>query len=209
MKTQQEKKTRPRIEKPVQKRSIETRSRIINASKELFSELGFNETNTNLIADKSGLSIGSVYAHFTNKLEIFHTILEDFSREVFEYLKENTQKIIEDGNNLNQAVDLLVHGLFEAHMLNGNLNLEIDKFTLMDRKAGEIRSGWEEKTNEEILNLITYFGKKTSIKDKDAAITVIHRSIHEVFQYLYKNKHRVDEEAVLKELVTMLQKYLA
>ncbi len=52
------------------------------------------------------------------------------------------------------------------------------------------------------------FNKEMGIKDKDAAVTVIHRSIHEVFQYLYKNKHRVNEKAVLKELVTMLQKYL-
>ncbi|MBW2218760.1 MAG: TetR/AcrR family transcriptional regulator, partial [Deltaproteobacteria bacterium] len=60
------KKNRPRIIKPVQKRSIETRNRIINAAKKLFAEKGFDDTNTNLIASQSGLSIGSVYAHFTN-----------------------------------------------------------------------------------------------------------------------------------------------
>jgi len=203
-----DKTTRPRIKKPVQKRSIETRNKIISAAKDLFSELGFDDTNTNLIANRSGLSIGSVYAHFTNKLEIFHTILENFSKEVFEYLKESIHRIIKDSNRLNEAIDLLIHGLFEAHMLNGNLNAEMDKFILMDSKAGEIRSGWEEKTNQEILYLINHFSKEISIKDKDAAVTVIHRSIHEVFQYLYKNRYSVDRDAVLKELVTMLQKYI-
>jgi AcrR family transcriptional regulator len=204
-----EKTTRPRIKKPVQKRSIETRNKIINTAKDLFAEKGFDATNTNLIASRSGLSVGSVYAHFTNKLEIFHTILENFSKEVFEYLRESIQKIIENQNSLNEAIDLLVHGLFEAHMLNGNLNAEMDKFILMDSTAGEIRSGWEEKTNQEILNLIKHFSKEMSIKDRNAAVTVIHRSIHEVFQYLYKNRHKVNEKAVLKEFVTMLQKYVA
>lgn len=199
----------PRIKKPVQKRSIETRNNIINTAKDLFSELGFDATTTNLIARRSGLSIGSVYAHFTNKLEIFHTILEDFSKDVFDYLKESIQKIIEDRNNLNEAIDLLVHGLFNAHKLNGHLNAEMDKFILMDSKAGKIRAEWEAKTNREILNLINHFSNDISIKDKHAAVTVIHRSIHEVFQYLYKNRNRLDEKAVLDEFVTMLQKYVA
>ncbi len=205
---QKQGKAGPRIKKPVQKRSIETRNRIINTAKDLFSELGFDETNTNRIASQSGLSIGSVYAHFTNKWEIFHTILENFSKDVFEYLKESIQKIIEDRNRLDKAIDLLVHGLYEAHMLNGNLNAEIDKFTLMDAKAGEIRFGWEEKTNQEILRLITHFGDQANIKDMDAAVTVIHRSAHEVFQYLYKNKDNINEKAVLREFITMLQRYL-
>ena len=209
MKHPEENNSRPRIKKPVQKRSIETRNRIINTAKDLFSELGFDATNTNLIARRSGLSIGSVYAHFTNKLEIFHTILEDFSKEVFGYLRESIQRIIQDQNSLNEAIDLLVHGLFEAHMLNGHLNAEMDKFILMDEKAGKIRADWEAKTNREILNLINHFKNDISLTDKDAAVTVIHRSIHEVFQYLYKNRNSLDEKAVLNEFVTMLQKYLA
>ena len=61
----------------------------------------------------------------------------------------------------------------------------------------------------QILNLINHFSEDISIRDKDAAVTVIHRSIHEVFQYLYKNRDILDEKAVLEEFVIMLQKYLA
>jgi AcrR family transcriptional regulator len=200
---------RARITKPVQKRSIETRNRIIDAAKALFAEKGFEDTNTNLIASRAGLSIGSVYAHFTDKWEIFHTILEDFSSAVFEYLKESIQKIIKDQNSLNDAVELLIHGLYKAHMLNGRLNAEIDKFTIMDSKAGKIRSGWEAKTNREISNLMTHFGDQIRIKNTTAAVTVIHRSAHEVFQYLYKNRGLLEENIVLNEFITMIQSYLA
>ncbi len=200
---------RPRIIKPVQKRSIETRNRIINAAKNLFAEKGFENTNTNLIAGQSGLSIGSVYAHFTNKWEIFHTILEKFSLEVFEYLKESINNITKDRNTLNEAIELLINGLYKAHMLNGQLNTEIAKFVLKDPKAGEIRSAWEQKMNQEIISLIAHFGNHVKIKNIEIAVTVIHRSAHEVFQYLYKNREHVDENAVLKEFVTMIQKYVA
>jgi len=202
------KKNRPRIIKPVQKRSIETRNRIINAAKKLFAEKGFDDTNTNLIASQSGLSIGSVYAHFTNKWEIFHTILENFSLEVFEYLKESINDITKDRITLNEAIELLVHGLYKAHMLNGQLNAEIAKFILKDPEAGKIRSAWEQKMNREIIRLIAHFGSHVKIENVEIGITVVHRSAHEVFQYLYKNKDQVDEKAILKEFITMLQRYL-
>ena len=203
------KKVRPRIIKPIQKRSIETRNRIINAAKKLFAEKGFEDTNTNLIAGQSGLSIGSVYAHFTNKWEIFHTILENFSLEVFEHLKESINYIIEEHNTLNEAIELVVHGLYKAHMLNGSLNAEIAKFALKDIKAGEIRTNWEQKMNREFIKLIDHFGTQVKITDVEIAVIVVHRSAHEVFQYLYKNREHVDENAVLKEFVTMVQKYVA
>lgn len=193
----------------MQKRSIETRNKIIDAAKALFAEKGFDDTNTNRIASHAGLSIGSVYAHFTNKWEIFHTILEDFSSEVFEYLKESIQKIIEDQNSLTDAIEVLIHGLYKAHMLNGRLNAEIDKFTLMDSKAAKIRSGWEAKTNREISKLMTHFSDQISIKNTDAAVTVIHRSAHEVFQYLYKNRGVLDEDIVLDEFIAMIKSYVA
>ena len=85
----------------------------------------------------------------------------------------------------------------------------LDKFILMDSKAGKIRAEWEAKTNQEILNLINHFSSEISIKDKNAAVTVIHRSIHEVFQYLYKNRDSLDEKTVLNEFVTMLKKYIS
>lgn len=181
----------------------------MDAAKALFAEKGFEDTNTNLIASQAGLSIGSVYSHFTDKWEIFHTILEDFSSAVFEYLKESIQKIIKDQNSLNDAIELLIRGLYKAHMLNGRLNAEIDKFTLMDSKAGKIRSGWEAKTNREILNLMTHFGDQIRIQNANAAVTVIHRSAHEVFQHLYKNRGLLDESIVLNEFITMIQSYLA
>lgn len=208
MASQKEKKSRPRIKNPVQKRAIETRNRIIQTAKDLFAELGFDETNTNLIARRSGLSIGTVYAHFTNKWEIFHTILENFSSDVFAYLKESVQNIIDNRDNLPDAIELLVLGLYQAHMLNGNLNAEIDKFTLMDARAGDIRAEWEKKTNQEIARLINHFGAQKKIEDLDAAVTVVHRSAHEVFQYLYKNRENMDVHAVLKEFITLLQRYV-
>jgi AcrR family transcriptional regulator len=199
----------PRIKKPVQKRSIDTRNKIIDTAKKLFSELGFEETTTNLIASRSGLSIGSIYAHFTDKWEIFHTILDNFSMEVFEYLKARVDKITKDRTSVNEAIEQLILGLYEAHMLNGKLNAEIAKFALMDKTAGQIRLDWEQKMHIEIANLMAHFQGQTKIKNAAISINIVHRSAHEVFQYLYKNRGSINEKAFLNEFVTMIQKYVS
>ena len=86
--------SRPRIKEPVQKRSRETRRKILKVAMELFSEVGFNVTTTALIAQRGGFSVGSIYAHFTNKREIFLTVLDEYSEQIFSYLQASIDRII-------------------------------------------------------------------------------------------------------------------
>ena len=198
----------PRAKKPVQARSRKTRQKLLDVSKELFAEIGFEATTTNLIAARADVSIGTVYAHFEDKWEIFLTLLDAFSREVHAFLKTGVDRTLDERDDLEAVIEWLVLGLYRAHRLNGNLNLEIVKFALKDERAGALRAEWEGKMNEEILRLFTAFRDHVAVVNLDAAVIVAHRSAHEVFQYLYKNRDDVDEEAILAEFVTMLKRYV-
>ena len=55
---------------PQQKRSIDKKNRIIEAGFELFKEQGYYNTNTTEIADKAGVSTGTVYSYFKDKKDI-------------------------------------------------------------------------------------------------------------------------------------------
>lgn len=198
----------PRIRKPVQERSKRTRQQILNASKDLFAEIGFEAANTNLIAARAGVSIGTVYAHFKDKWEIFLTILDDFSQDIFTHLKSGIDGVLASDMELEEIIEWLVLGLYRAHRLNGRLNLEIAKFALKDERAGGLRSRWEEKMNKEIIRLFSMFQEKITVENFEAAVIVAHRSAHEVFQYLYNNKDTVDEESILSEFITMLRRYV-
>jgi len=199
----------PRIKKPVQERSRRTRHQILNASKDLFAEIGFEAANTNLIAARAGVSIGTVYAHFKDKWEIFLTILDDFSQDIHIHLKSGIDGVLASEMDLEEIIEWLVLGLYRAHRLNGRLNLEIAKFALKDERAGSLRAHWEEKMNKEIIRLFSAFRKKIAVENFEAAVIVAHRSAHEVFQYLYNNKDTVDEEPILAEFITMLRRYVA
>ncbi|MGH8145739.1 MAG: TetR/AcrR family transcriptional regulator [Rhodanobacteraceae bacterium] len=57
---------RPR-KKPVQSRSVETYACILEAAAQLIERHGFDAFNTNLVAERAGVSIGSLYQYFPGK----------------------------------------------------------------------------------------------------------------------------------------------
>lgn len=57
---------RPR-KQPRQRRAVETRARILDAARLVFEEHGYAHGTTNRIAERAGLSVGSLYQYFPNK----------------------------------------------------------------------------------------------------------------------------------------------
>ena len=62
------------IREPIQKRSIETKDKIIEAGFELICNDGFYNTNTSKIAKKAGVSTGIIYQYFKDKKCDFVTL---------------------------------------------------------------------------------------------------------------------------------------
>ncbi len=61
---------------PKQKRSIERYHRIMEVTFDLLGEVGYEALNTDLIAARSGIPIGSIYQFFPNKESIVYTHAE-------------------------------------------------------------------------------------------------------------------------------------
>ncbi len=66
------------IRVPTQKRSIEKKEALLKAGFELFSELGFYKVNTKQIAKQAGVSIGSYYAYFEDKTQLFIELIHKY-----------------------------------------------------------------------------------------------------------------------------------
>lgn len=59
-------------------RKEKTRMSILDAAKKAFSSKGYHETSVSDIVSAVGVSQGSFYNYFSNKKEIFKTILEEY-----------------------------------------------------------------------------------------------------------------------------------
>jgi AcrR family transcriptional regulator len=89
----------PFIREPQQKRSIDKKSRIMNAGFKLFCEKGYHNTNTSEIANKAGVSTGTVYSYFKDKKDIYVASFENF-------LNNYLQPLVDDLANTPKPIDI-------------------------------------------------------------------------------------------------------
>lgn len=54
-----------------QARTLATKARILDAALEVFTKLGFESANLDLVAQQAGCSRGAIYAHYASKEEVF------------------------------------------------------------------------------------------------------------------------------------------
>ena len=66
---------------PVQKRSEQTRQRVVDAAYQLFIEQGYSATSIRQISQRAGVTTGGIYAHFEGKEHIWREVL--FHRHPF------------------------------------------------------------------------------------------------------------------------------
>jgi AcrR family transcriptional regulator len=66
-----------------------TRERVVDAARELFEDVGYEDTTIRMIADRAGVSVGSVFTTFESKVDVFNHIL--FER--FEALSSELDRI--------------------------------------------------------------------------------------------------------------------
>jgi AcrR family transcriptional regulator len=66
-----------------------TRDKVVQAARDLFDEIGYEETTIRMVAERAGVSVGSVFTTFESKVDIFNHILF----EKFELLFAELQRI--------------------------------------------------------------------------------------------------------------------
>lgn len=71
----------------IQRRSKETEAFILEAAVQVFSELGYAGATTTRIADRAGVSVGTLYQYFADKDEVLFALWEEHSREAHEALR--------------------------------------------------------------------------------------------------------------------------
>lgn len=114
----------PRKE-PRQKRSQDTVVVILEAAIALICKHGLAELNTNRIAERAGVSIGSVYQYFPGREAILARLIRDMRSQMLEDFKT----AIDDPHDttLRSAVGALVSAALQHHLKNPYLTRCLEK----------------------------------------------------------------------------------
>ena len=78
-----------RRRKPSQQRSRESVDAIIEAAAQVLQGYGYRGATTNRIAERAGVSVGTLYQYFNNKDEIFDALIQQEGIRYLSALEEN------------------------------------------------------------------------------------------------------------------------
>lgn len=197
------------VRKPIQKRSIEKKEKIIKYGFELICEKGYYNTNTAEIAKAAGVSTGIVYSYFTDKHDILLEGLKRFANSIFYPSVDFINDIEINENNLEQIIREIISKFIKNHKLSKSAHEEI---TAMAHSDKDVANFFHE--NEiEMTNVVTGLLKKNGFESRDLmervhiVIGLIDNICHETVYHKHKNiNYDTMTNIVINEIVHILTK---
>ncbi len=196
------------IREPIQKRSIETKEKIIEAGFDLICNDGYYNTNTAKIAKKAGVSTGIVYQYFKDKRDIFLAGLEKYADEVF-YPMKKISKIDFNKKELSEVIKETINSFIRNHKLSTAAHEEITAMTHSDKDVAFYFYKREmEMTNTLSTILIENGFKIDNINEKvHVVIGLIDNLCHEIIYHKHEElNYDTMTDIVVDEIVHILTK---
>ena len=196
------------VREPRQKRSEQTKEKILNTALELFCKKGYYKTSTNEIARAADISIGNLYFYYPNKKTIFLEILDQYHQSFqnihdaflheMEYMSENPMEF------LRKLIDMII----ENHEKSFEFNREIQIMSLSDPIVAEVLDKQQKQTEDTVLCYFEKSRDKLQVEDLEAAASITYTLINSVVDQIVFAKNKIDRERLLNETVHAISVYL-
>ena len=196
------------LRNPVQKRSIETKDKIIEVGFELICNDGYYKTNTAKIAKKAGVSTGIVYQYFKDKRDILLCGLEKYADDIF-YPMLNMPNVNFNVNELSNIIKDMIKRFISNHKLSEVAHEEITAMTHSDKDIAFFFYKREmEMTNKMSSILINNGLNISNIKEKvHIGIGLIDNLCHEIVYHKHKElDYNAMTNIIVNEIVNLLTK---
>ena len=191
---------------PQQSRSKETKEQIVDAAEEMFRQHGFHGTNTKEIAKHAKVAVGSVYAYFKNKKELYMVVLEGYSRKIFEQIRGITIDFTPRPNRSEYFLGLL-KTVITAHYAP-ELHRDLYSVFPHDKEVQRIALNWQKEAVGEFYQALAKAGDKLAVDDIEASAVLLHTFIETLVQRITVFGTLIDHHRLLREFAVMLDRYL-
>lgn len=157
---------------PRQQRSQQTVDTILQATARVLAEYGYAGTNTNLIAETAGVSVGSLYQYFPNKNALIAALHDRHDKQMLALIDE-----VLDGNpaaTLRERVAAIVAASLHAHLLEPALHRVLEReFPLFDQPRDHSRA--DQDIHRRMRHLLELHRQEIAQQDRELATYVVLR----------------------------------
>ncbi len=194
--------------RPRQRRSVETVDAILEAGARVFSELGFARGSTNKIAQRAGVSVGSLYEYFPNKDAILVALAE---RRVQEMTREVHAQLEPDPGadaSLDTLLQSFVVAMLEAHEHAPGLHRAVFSETPHPPELHACVLQMEEALAHSLEGLLAR-NPEVSLRDCDTGAHLVVQTVEALtHRFVHHGIHELGRDAFIVEVVSLLSGYL-
>ena len=195
------------IREPIQKRSIETKDRIIEAGFELICNDGYYNTNTSKIAKKAGVSTGIVYQYFKDKKDILMSGLERYADDIFHPMFHMSNINLEK-NDISSLMKSMIKKYISNHKLSAVAHEEIVSMAHSDKDIANFFYEREIEMTKKISDSLTENGFKINNINVKVHIVMglVDNLCHEIVYHKHKElNYDIMTDIVINEVVNILK----
>ena len=177
------------IREPKQKRSIETKRKIIDASYALFSEVGYYNTNTAEIAKRAGVSTGIVYGYFKDKRDILLDVLGLYIESAFRPILNLFDDVVT--LDFDTLVPKVIDTAIAAHKNNAKIHEALHSMTHVDKEVSDKFIELEDTITVKFSTLLNDLGYSGDglLEKTHLAMNLVQSFAHE---YIYDKHAYID-----------------
>lgn len=193
---------------PQQKRGIETRKRILEAARVLFSRDGYNGTNAKEITAEAGVSVGSFYAYFKDKKELFMELTHGHMKQEILAMMDRMQDLPLEKIGKKETIRHMIQLIADIHNQDPELHREIEALKYKDPDILAFDEELNDHFNKRFISFLKHFEGRLRIIDLEAAAKVISCSVQETIHAVRLFESPIGEERMIDALAEMIHRYL-
>jgi AcrR family transcriptional regulator len=193
---------------PQQKRGIETRNRILEAARVLFSLDGYHGTNAKEITAEAGVSVGSFYAYFKDKKELFMELTHGHMKQEILAMLDHVKDLPSEKIGKKETVRHMIQVVADTHDQSPELYRETEALKFTDSDILGFHEEINAHFNKRFISFLEMFEDRLRITDVEAAAKVIACAIQESIHSVRLFDSSISEDRLIDALADMVHRYL-
>ena len=192
---------------PQQQRAKKIVDDILEATQLCIAEQGIMQITTPKIAEKSGVSVGSIYQYFENKDEIIQELLRRKSENLGMAFKQIA--IAQENLTLAEIVPISIQFGFDMMKADDGFFMEVLKHWhgYNNSEAAQILEKHFFEVGMYVFN--RYFQQWNFETLRNKSFVIINSTLFTMMRYVSNNSFLISEQQLKKELSQMILSYLA
>jgi AcrR family transcriptional regulator len=195
---------------PRQERSKVMVEAILEAAAQVFAELGYARATTNKIAERAGVSVGSLYQYFPNKDSLIASLHKAHHAKIHEVAGNALRRFGDHSIGLEEGLRRFLDELNEVHEADPTLTKALSREVMRESEVDET-SHTDEDESAKINHPVMLLFNRPDVRDGDPAViaAIMSQIISHLTRWLLHDAPPgLDRDALREETVQLLLRYL-